>query len=200
LRQGSAVDEPEIWRLARAGDPAAFAEIYDLHRDKVYAQAYRWTQSRHDAEDVLAMAFFEAWRSRSKVRVVNESIAAWLLVTTTHLAQNVTRSARRHRMALSKLPLREAADDHAISVLEAIAQNETDARVRDAFAKLKTRDQDVLTLCVINEFSLGHASEALGVPVGTIKSRLSRAKTRLAALTGPLTSEDSVPPLFGGTP
>lgn len=179
-------DEAAIWGRALGGDPGAFANIYDLHRDKVYAQAYRWARSVHDAEDILAMAFFETWRNRTRVRIVNGSIAAWLLVTTNHIAQNTARSARRHRIAMAKIPAREDMDDHAPEILAGIDQDATALKVREAFTQLKPRDRDVLTLVVINELSLDHASQALGVPVGTVKSRLSRAKARLAALTGPL--------------
>lgn len=55
--------------------------------------------------------------------------------------------------------------------------------MRDAFAALPPRDQDVITLCVIEELPLAEAAAALGVPVGTVKSRLSRAKRKLGDLT-----------------
>jgi RNA polymerase sigma factor (sigma-70 family) len=194
--QGS--DEPGLWERARHGDSAAFATLYDRHRDRVFGQALRWTRSGHDAEDILALVFLEAWRRRAAVRVVETTILPWLLVTTNHVAQNADRASRRHRIALAKLPAQEDEADHSTRVLDDLDTDSASARVRAAFARLRPREQDVLTLCVVHEYSLAQAAEALGVPVGTVKSRLSRAKARLAQLTGPQDREDASAPALGG--
>ncbi|WP_143466114.1 RNA polymerase sigma factor, partial [Leifsonia sp. NCR5] len=72
---------------------------------------------------------------------------------------------------------------------------ERDRKVRDAFAKLSRQDQDVITLCVLEELTTSQAAQALGVPDGTVKSRLSRARKRLAELASPLADDR---PLFEG--
>lgn len=191
-------DEPAIWGRATRGDSAAFAEIYDRHRDRVFGQALRWTRSGHDAEDVLALVFLEAWRRRSSVRIVDGSLLPWLLVTANHVAQNADRAARRHRIAMAKVPAQEDQADHSHRVLDDLDTDSDAARVRAAFARLRPRERDVLTLCVVHDYSLAQAAEALGVPVGTVKSRLSRAKARLASLTGPQDRDDASAPAFGG--
>lgn len=192
------VDEAEVWDRARQGEPAAWGQVYDLYRDVVFRQAWRWAATSHDAEDVMALVFLEAWRRRAHVRVVNGSIAAWLLVTTNHVAQNASRSARRHRLAMSKVLVDDRVDDHSDGVLDEIRLSEQTRIVREAFSRLKKPDQDVLTLCVINEYTMAHAAEALGVPPGTVKSRLSRAKSRLASLTGSLDLDDASAATLGG--
>lgn len=176
-------DEITIWRRARDGDPDSFGRIFDAHRDRVYGQALRLTRSGHDAEDVVALVFFEAWRRRSSVRVVDGSILAWLLVTTNYVALNAARTARRHRIAMAKLPPQEDEDDHADAILERFDASGRERRLREAFQTLSAQDRDVLTLSVVNDYSMAEAALALGIPVGTVKSRLSRAKRRLAALT-----------------
>lgn len=195
-RTGS--DEPGLWERARNGDSAAFALLYDRHRDRVFGQALRWTRSGHDAEDVLALVFLEAWRRRAAVRVVETSILPWLLVTTNHVAQNAQRAARRHRIAMARVPAQEDVADHSTRVLDDLDTDSAAARVRTAFVRLRPREQDVLTLCVIHEYSFAQAAEALGVPTGTVKSRLSRAKARLAQLTGPQDRDEASAPALGG--
>jgi len=175
----AAIDEQSLWAKAKAGDPASFGDLFDLHYARVFGQALRSTGSVHDAEDVAALVFLEAWRKRSSVRIVDGTAIAWLLVTTNYVARNAARSVRRHHAAMTRLA-RELDRDEGTTDFEEPAEHEL---VRAAFARLSTIDQNILTLCVVNEFSLAQAAETLGVPLGTVKSRLSRAKTRLSQLT-----------------
>jgi len=187
-------DEAQAWSSARGGDSASFAALFDRHRDRVFGHALRLLRDPHDAEDATAMVFLEAWRRRDAVHIVDGSILPWLLVTTNNVIRNQTRSARRYRTALARLPRPEVQSDHAEHIDSSIDNGQRDRRVRDAFAALPPRDQDVITLCVIEELSLAEAAATLGVPVGTVKSRLSRAKRKL----GDLALGHSEPVLEGG--
>jgi RNA polymerase sigma-70 factor (ECF subfamily) len=105
------------------------------------------------------------------------------------VVRNVERSKRRYRAAISRLPLPSDRDDHpdlAEGVAERLDREARDARVRTAFVRLSKSDQDVITLCVLEELTQTQAAEVLGVPLGTVKSRLSRAKKRLAQEAGEL--------------
>ncbi len=166
----------------QAGDADAFGALFDLHHDRVFRQALRLTASVHDAEDVTAVVFLEAWRRRESMRAVDGSVVGWLLVTTNYVFRNFARSSRRYRQALQHLPVPEHAPDHSGSVDDRIDSDARRAALRAALATLPRRDQDVLTLCVLEELSTTEAAEALGIAPGTVKSRLSRAKARLAAL------------------
>ncbi|KQR52091.1 hypothetical protein ASF88_10980 [Leifsonia sp. Leaf336] len=176
-------DEADAWSSARSGDSAAFATLFDRHRDRVFGQALRLLRDPHEAEDATAMVFLEAWRRRDAVHVVDGTILPWLLVTTNNVIRNQTRSARRYRTALARLPKPETQGDHAVDIDASIDNGPREKRVRDAFAALPPRDQDVITLCVLEELPLAEAAATLGVPVGTVKSRLSRAKRKLGDLT-----------------
>ncbi|MCU1477856.1 MAG: hypothetical protein JWQ64_2549 [Subtercola sp.] len=176
-------DEAAVWALSREGDAASFGLMFDAHRDRVFGQALRQMRSSHDAEDVAALVFLEAWRRRDSVRVVDGSIIGWLLVTTNNVARNVARSRRRFETAMRSIPPLENELDHSDAVNDRLDRLGQDARVNDAFSQLSKRDQDVITLCVLEEFSMPEAAQALDVPLGTVKSRLSRAKQRLAVLT-----------------
>lgn len=181
--RGSLTDEPRLLERVRDDDDAdAFGALFDVHHDRVFRQALRLTSSVLDAEDITAIVFLEAWRRRDAMRVVNGSVVGWLLVTTNNVFRNHLRSTRRYRAALAGLPAPENAPDHAGAVDERIDGNARRAAVRAALAQLPRRDQDILTLCVLEDFSTQEAASALGVAPGTVKSRLSRAKAKLSAL------------------
>ncbi len=176
-------DEEATWARARDGDSSAFAALFDRHRDRVFGQALRLIRTPHDAEDVTAMVFLEAWHRRASVRVVDGSILPWLLVTTNYVVRNQTRSARRYREALQRIPAPADSDqpDETAEVDDRLDNSTRDAQVRAAFAKLTPNDQDVITLCLLEELPMEQAAAVLKVPVGTVKSRLSRARQRLGA-------------------
>lgn len=167
---------------ARSGDPEAFGKLFDLHRERVFRQALRMTQSVHDAEDVTGMVFLEAWRRRESLRDVNGSAIGWLLVTANNVSRNFTRSSRRYRHVLAGLPLPEDTPDHSDVVDDRLDFDPRRMALRGALARLSRRHQDVLSLCVIEELSTAEAATVLNIPLGTVKSRLSRAKARLSAL------------------
>ena len=180
--RGIQLDEPAVLERVRDGDADAFGALFDLHHDRVFRQALRMTASLHDAEDVTAVVFLEAWRRRDAMREVNGSVIAWLLVMTNFVFRNYARASRRYREGLQQLPPPEHAPDHASAVDDRIDRDARRAALRAALAQLPKRDQDILTLCVLEELSTAEAAAALGVAAGTVKSRLSRAKARLTEL------------------
>jgi len=93
-----------VLERVRDGDADAFGELFDLHHDRVFRQALRMTASLHDAEDVTAVVFLEAWRRRDAMREVNGSVIAWLLVMTNFVFRNYARASRRYREGLQQLP------------------------------------------------------------------------------------------------
>jgi RNA polymerase sigma factor (sigma-70 family) len=175
-------DDDALWRQVVAGDGNAFNLIFDRHRDAVFRHACRQFRLTHVAEDITPMVFYEAWRKRLFVRVVDGSVLPWLLVTTNYVARNQARHERRHRNLLAHLPPPEPTDDTADTYVDNDVTERRAAEVRQALAKLRPRDRDVLTLCVLEEMTTRQAAIALDAPEGTIKSRLSRAKTRLGVL------------------
>ena len=174
------VSESALWLRAVADDPEAFGRVFELHADRVFGHSLRLTGSRADADDVTAIAFLTAWKRRRSVRVVDTSIIGWLLVTATHTARNLARSRRRQHLALARLPAPRDADDFAEATGQRLDAQSPRTGVRKAFSRLSARDQDVLALCVLEDMSMAQAASALGIPVGTVKSRLARAKGRLA--------------------
>ncbi|WP_371497331.1 RNA polymerase sigma factor [Kitasatospora sp. NBC_00374] len=182
----------------RAGDQSAFGELFDEHAQAVYGYALRTLGEWATAEDVVSLTFLEAWRLRGTLREEGGSVRPWLFGIATNVLRNTTRAARRHRAAMSRLPGREAAPDFAEELVARLDDGDRLAAVQRALGGLRRGEREVFRLCVWGGLDYAAAAEALGVPVGTVRSRLSRARTRLAALAErELTSRRELPTAVG---
>jgi RNA polymerase sigma-70 factor (ECF subfamily) len=165
------VSDEDDWSRAIHGDGEAFGRIFDRHRARVYRHCVRVVPTTADADDAVAITFLEAWRRRDTARLVEGSLLPWLLLTATNSARNLSRSIRRYRALLAQLPASPDEPDHASRF------DEGDAHT--ALKKLSLADQQIITLCVLEGLSEKDAAATLAIPAGTVKSRLSRAKSRL---------------------
>lgn len=163
--------DTDDWARVLGGDAEAFGRVFDRHRDRVLRHSVRLVPQRADADDVTAIVFFEAWRKRRSVRFVDGSLLPWLLITTTNTARNIHRGHRRYHALLARLPPVTAVDDTA---------DLGDSEVEVALRGLSGADQQIISLCVLEGYTEVEVSTALGIARGTVKSRLSRAKKRLA--------------------
>jgi RNA polymerase sigma factor (sigma-70 family) len=164
----------------RAGDHDAFGELFDAYARSVYNHAYRLTGEWTVAEEVVSLTFLDAWRLRGKLDEDGGSPRPWLLGIATNVTRNTRRAARRHAAAVARLPRDEAVRDFADEVAGRVDDAARLDLVRTALAKLRRAEREVLALCVWGGLDYAAAAEALGVPVGTVRSRLSRARTKLA--------------------
>ncbi|GIH12739.1 RNA polymerase sigma factor [Rugosimonospora africana] len=167
------------------GDPSAFRELFDEYARLVYHHAFRLTANSASAEDVVSLTFLEAWRLRGRVDVsIDGSLRPWLLGIATNVAHNMRRAARRHDLALARLPRQPVEPDFAEEVAARIDNRERVALVQTAMQALRKPEREVLALCVGAGLDYAEAGEALGVPASTVRSRLSRARERLRKLVG----------------
>ena len=166
----------------RAGDNDAFGALFDEHADAVYRHAVWSGGDPAQAEDVVSLTFLEAWRLRESLHPDGDSLRPWLLGIATNVLRNRRRAARRHREALRRLPIRDTVPDFADEVVARMHDAEQAAAAVAALRSLRRSDREVFQLCVWAQLDYAAAAEALGVPVGTVRSRLSRARARLQAL------------------
>lgn len=166
----------------RAGDADAFVALFDGHARDIYRYACRVSGDSAMAEDVVSQTFLEAWRLRRRVRPEGGDLGPWLYGIATNLLRNSRRSARRRGDATARLPRPEPAPDHADELARLAQEREERQAARAALQALRPADREVVTLCVWSGLTYAQAAEALAVPVGTIRSRLSRAKCRLQEL------------------
>jgi len=182
-------DEEVAWAAVLGNDGDSFVAIFDQHRNRVYRHALRLTANVQDAEDVTAGAFLELWRRRKSVRAVDGSVLPWLLVTT-NLARNLTRGLRRYRTLIAALPRSEVGQSAEDVALERIEELRAAERVRDALSGLSPSDAALITLTVLEHYSPAQAAAALGISDGAARTRLHRARSRMATVLGSLAIAD----------
>jgi RNA polymerase sigma factor (sigma-70 family) len=170
-----------LWQRAAAGEKDAFGSLFERHVGSVYNYCFRRTGDWAQAEELTAIVFLEAWRRHRDVQLEREGALPWLLGVATNVVRNLRRTRRRYRFAIERLP-RERVADFAVDVEERLDDERQMRAVLRVLGKLSRGDQDVLTLCVWEGLSYEEAALALDIPVGTVRSRLSRARARLREL------------------
>ena len=169
----------------RSGDPAAFGAMFDRHVDVVHRFCARRSDDLAAAEDLTSVVFLEAWQVRDRVILVDGALRAWLLAIARNVVRNSNRSLRRYRAAVDRLhagQLEQVGEDPA-KVTAATDQATGLHRVLSvAMADLTGKQRDVVELCLVEELSTAAAAQILGIPEGTVKSRLAGARVRLRSL------------------
>ena len=178
----TAPTDRELWQQAAAGDQDAFAELFERHVEAVWNQAYRLTGSWSRAEDLASATFLTAWRKRTDVILVRDSALPWLYTVAANLARNEFRSANRFLRAVSRLPVVDSVDDHADRVAGQIDDDRRLREVLGAIRRLPRSEREAIELCLLGELSTGDAAELLGVAEVSIRSRISRGRSRLRSL------------------
>lgn len=190
----SETTDAALWARATAGDGEAFTALYDRYADRVHSYCFRRTASVTSAQDLNSVVWLEAWRGRDKAELHEDgSLAPWLFGIARNVIRNSERSTRRHRAALDRLPDPLHEPDHADLVSERLDDERRMAEVLAAVAELPQREQDVLTLVAWADLGHAEVAAALGISVGTVKSRLSRARARLRRGDEPTLSTSPAP-------
>lgn len=174
------IPEDQLAADVRSGSTAAFGELFARHGDAIYNYCFRRTGSWDSAQDLTSAVFLEAWRAHQRMHVHEASTLPWLYGVATNVCRNARRSGYRARRALDRLPPTSDAPDHADDVAGRI---DDERRMRDVLAvieALPAAQRDVVALVVWEGLDYAAAAAALGFPIGTVRSRLSRVRERLS--------------------
>ncbi len=176
------MSDATLWRRASAGDTSAFETLFERHAKTIYNYCFRRTGDWTAAEDLMSSTFLHAWRRLSEVQLDSGEPLPWLYGIATNLAWRHLRGAGRQRAALARVPLPSPEPDLAEETAGRLDDAQQVRRLLAILATLKQDEQDVLVLCTWQGLSYAEAALALDIPVGTVRSRLSRAKTQVRAL------------------
>jgi len=174
-------DEAALVVSAQSGDEAAFAEIVRRYQRAVYRVAYALTRNASDADDLAQETFVRAYQALGRFRV-GEPLYPWLSRIAVNLTYSLFRS-RRRRPEVSIEPLMEAGQQWAAGDDPAAetADRERSELVEQSFSCLSPEHQTILVLRVVQDLSYEEIAQALQIPLGTVMSRLSRARAELKA-------------------
>ena len=185
--------DSELWAAAQTGDDAAFGLLFERHAKPIYNYCFRRTGNWTAAEDLLSAVFLEAWRRRD-VDVAEGMVLPWVYGVATNVCRNATRSQRRYRQALQRMPPVQPTPDFSGDIEARLDDERQMQSVLALVGRLRKEEQDVFWLCGWSELSYEEAATALHVPVGTVRSRLSRARARLRELGADFGHEDGRAP------
>lgn len=172
-------DSPEhvLIAAAQAGDHCAFAELVRRHQHIVYAVTLRLLSDRDLAEDITQETFIRAYLGLKLFR--GRSFRAWVLRIAHNAALDFLRAkARRPQLSLEQAPEQTAPDELERSVEQLTLVPVLEA----ALAKLPHEQRVVLLLADVEGLPYDEVAEVLALPIGTVKSRLARARVRLRAI------------------
>ena len=170
----------ELARLAAEGDEVAFSQLVTLHEKRVYALALRMTGNQEDAMDVAQEAFLAAWRGLPNFRG-EAGFSTWLYRLTSNAAIDFLRKTRRQKVeaSLNDETMGLDAPDPAPTPQEQAEAQSLREAVRWGMGELSQEHQQVLDLREYQELSYEEIAQRLEVDLGTVKSRLSRARSSL---------------------
>ncbi|MEO6088700.1 MAG: RNA polymerase sigma factor [Umezawaea sp.] len=175
-----AESDVELWkRVSTQDDLQAFAVLHGRHVDRVHRHCFARLGIRTDAEEATNQVFFETWRKRRKIRVDEQGLLPWLFTVAGNVVRNHARTTHRRGALLARLT-NSAEESHDVVDIDDRLDSQRYAKaLRRALSKLRPAAQEIVGLCVIECFSYDEAARHLRVPVGTVRSRLSRAKAEL---------------------
>jgi RNA polymerase sigma factor (sigma-70 family) len=176
---------------ATKGDEAAFAMLYQRHRDALFVWAWRLTGSVTTAEDLVHDCFLALLKRPGRFRAGSGSqLRTYLFGMVRKLS--LKRSGRSQRELVSE-DIEEAADSGP-SPMDALTQAETATFIDAAVAALPQLQREVLVLAQFEEMSLAEIAVVVGVDTGTVKARLHRARERLRKRLAPLRNKEHCTP------
>lgn len=167
---------------ASAVRPADFASIFDRHFDAIYAYLQR-RLGRDLADELAAETFLVAFDGRARYDTSRPDARPWLFGIATNLLHRHRRQELRELRAYAR-----SAGDPVLDAFDGVDARIDATSIRreliDALAGLPVEELDALLLLAWADFSYAEIAEALGIPIGTVRSRISRARGRLHAALG----------------
>ncbi|HEY2518942.1 MAG TPA: RNA polymerase sigma factor [Streptosporangiaceae bacterium] len=164
-------------------EPARFGVIYDRHAAEIlrYAHARLGPSS---AEEVMAETFLAAFRRRDKYDCSRSDARPWLYGIATRQISKHRRTEGRHQRALARLHAEAASEDFADRSDDRVTAQGLRPRIATVLAGMSQRDRDLLLLIAWAGLSYDETARALGIPIGTVRSRLNHIRTHTREALG----------------
>jgi RNA polymerase sigma-70 factor (ECF subfamily) len=183
------MNDVQLLQRYAAGDEGAFQEIVRQYQDGIYAFLRRYLNNRDLVDDVFQETFLQLYASRNTFDL-SRPLRPWLFT----IAANKAKDALRRRQRVDSTNLGSMFDSEEYSMddvlntldydehlpYDDLIKQETAAQVKRVIARMPAKLREILLLAYFQKFSYGEISGILGIPVGTVKSRLHTAVGRFA--------------------
>ncbi len=168
-------DDPELVRAANDGDVGAFEELVRAHTDAVYAHAYRFFGDINAAQDATQEVWIKVYQALPEFQG-RSAVSTWLFRITRNTCLDMLRAGRRVATPIDPLDVTGAASDDTAGDAGSRVDLQT------ALRAISPEDRDAFNAVALFGLPYADAGTALGVPAGTVKSRVFRARRALIAL------------------
>jgi RNA polymerase sigma-70 factor (ECF subfamily) len=178
-RESHEAGEDDLVERARAGDRRAFDRIVEIHLPRVWRVVYRVLRHREDTEDVVQEVFVTAHRSLREFRG-DSQLSTWLhRIAVTRALNHAERASERMRRSSDPIESAPEPASPAPTPLHALEAKELRRRLADCLGRVPEAWRAVLALRDAEGMAYEEIASVLGVALGTVRSRLSRARTLL---------------------
>jgi RNA polymerase sigma-70 factor, ECF subfamily len=200
-RAASREADAEMLRAVLAGDATAYRGLVEKYQGRVYALLYGMVRNREDARDLTQDAFVKAYRSLEGFRL-EAGFYTWMYRIAMNLAIDFVRKRKRREIVGFDENIAQRDDDGAIAEVhheegpgKALERQQTLARIMDAMDELPEDQKQVVLLRELEGLSYKEIADVMGIPEGTVMSRLFYARKKLQKL---LSDVDGPPAPEGG--
>ncbi len=187
-RQGFDSSNPEsdkeLLERVKANDTSAFSLLVDRYKIRLFNLIYRMLQNREEAEDILQETFLRVFKERERFDPTY-SFSTWIYT----IALNLCRNELKHKKKFKFFGLDLIKDDRKYAVEKINYTSNLSATLEKAIASLPEKYKTAFLLREVNQLSYEEMSESMGVPLGTVKSRVNRARLMLQGQLTPKIKE-----------
>jgi len=189
------IDRSQDWaqlvRRCREGNSGAWAELVSAHHRRVYGLCYRFTGNSADAEDLTQDVFLKIYSNLASFDLTRGSLQVWITTMTRNLLVDHFRRTRNQRATSSLDEGWESAGElkpvdqlpsNLSSPHQSAAQKELAKMVQNALARVTVELREAVILRDLQDMDYKEIAQVLGIPEGTVKSRISRGRAELARL------------------
>ena len=173
-------------------DPERFATLFDRHADEIHRYAAR-RLGLQAAGDVVSEVFLAAFRNRVRYDLGRADARPWLYGISAKVISQQLRADGRRARALAATPVPRPAEMPIDDIADRITAAQLRPRMLGVIAELSPADQELVLLVAWAGLSYDEAAQALEIPLGTVRSRLHRARARIRRSLGPTFHDKEFP-------
>lgn len=171
-------DESDCIARAQRGDVAAFSELVARHQDRIYRFLLRLTRSHDDALELAQETFIHAWTALERWQA-QARFSTWLFQIARNQAIDLLRRTQRVDFVEFDASVADSLADSAPTPEEALYSTQRLRALERALQRLPTEHREILLLREIEDLSYDEMAAVLNISLGTVKSRIARARTAL---------------------
>lgn len=173
-RPGGQVSDKELMEKVKSEDTSAFSVLVDRYKVRLLNLIYRMLQNKDEAEDILQEAFLRVYRERQSYDPTY-AFSTWVYTITLNLCRNELK--KRKRFKFFGIDLIKNNREYASEGIK--NNNRLSSTMENAIGSLGVKYRTVFLLRDVNQLSYEEISQSLGIPMGTVKSRVNRARLML---------------------